>query len=358
MSGLLETIVREAMALGASDVHLTTDNPPVFRINGEIVVTRRPPLDERTLTQALDEILDARQRSQWLLEKRLSIAWNPPDVGLFRVTIYSHLGRMEASLRLGRKAIPSWQELGVPKLLVDAARAHSGLVLVTGPTGMGKTTTLNAVLAELHRTERKKIITIEDPVEFRMPAGRSLVVQQELGLDTQTFHDALVHALRQDPDIICVGEMRDLETIGTALTAAETGHLVLSTLHTTGAVGTISRIIDVFPPHQQAQVRVQLSQTLRCMMAQRLLPTVNGKDRIMVYELTPVTTAVRNIIRDGRLHQLENVIQTGRSQGMVRFDTQVRAAFHKGLITRETAALAVSDPAVLDEAPDPEGLDL
>lgn len=358
MSDVLAGIVREALQVGASDVHLTTDNPPVFRVNGEILISRRPPLDERALTHALDEILDVRLRSQWLATKRLSFAWSHAELGLFRVSVYSHLGRMEASLRIGRKEIPGWQELGVPRLLVDAARGHSGLILVTGPTGVGKTTTLNAVLAEVHRTERKKIITIEDPVEFRMPAGRSLVVQQEVGLDTDSFHGALVHALRQDPDVICIGEMRDLETIGTALTAAETGHLVLGTLHTTGAVGTISRIIDVFPPHQQNQVRVQLSQTLRCMMSQRLLPMADGRGRIMVHELVPVTTAVRNIIREGKLHMLENVLQSGKSLGMVRLESQVRQAFHRGLITREVAAQAVADPAVLDEPPEPELADL
>ena len=354
MSTLLTSIVREALDRGASDVHLTTDNPPVLRINGEVVVTGRPALDEATLTRALDELLDARQRSQWLASRRLSFAWCPPELGVFRVSVYSHLGRMEAALRIGRKEIPAWTELGVPAALVEHGRAQAGLILVTGPTGVGKTTTLNAVLAELHRTERRKIITIEDPVEFRMPPGRSLVVQQEIGLDSDTFHGALVHALRQDPDVICIGEMRDLETIGTALTAAETGHLVLGTLHTTGAAGTITRIIDVFPPHQQPQIRVQLAQTLRAVMSQRLLPRADGRGRVMVYEFVPVPAAVRNIIRDGRLHQLENVIQTGRGMGMVRMDHVVREAYQAGLISKDVAARAMPDPSGLDDSLDPE----
>ncbi|MEZ4464423.1 MAG: PilT/PilU family type 4a pilus ATPase [bacterium] len=352
MSALLLSIVREALDRGASDVHLTTDNPPVLRINGDVVVTARPALDEATLTRALDELLEPRQRTQWLTTRRLSFAWCPPELGVFRVSIYSHLGRMEAALRIGRKEIPAYTDLGVPEGLVEHARAPSGLILVTGPTGVGKTTTLNAVLAELHRTERRKIITIEDPVEFRMPPGRSLVVQQEIGLDSDTFHGALVHALRQDPDTICIGEMRDLETIGTALTAAETGHLVMGTLHTTGAVGTITRIIDVFPPHQQPQIRVQLAQTLRIVMSQRLLPRADGRGRVMVYELVPVTAAVRNIIREGRLHQLENVIQTGRSMGMIRMEHMVRDAYHQGLISKDVASRAVVDPSALDEPAD------
>jgi twitching motility protein PilT len=351
---LLLRIVRDAIQANASDVHLTTDNPPVFRINGEIVIAPHAAINERTLTQSLNDILDARQRGQWLANKRLSFSWCPPGLGVFRVSIYSHLGRMEASIRLGFKKIPSADSLGVPPLLIELARKpQGGLLLVTGPTGVGKTTTLNAVLAEIHRTDRRKIITIEDPVEFRMPPGRSLVVQQELGLDTETYRDALFHALRQDPDIICIGEMRDTETISTALTAAETGHMVLATLHTTGAAGTISRIIDAFPGERQNQVRVQLAQTLQGTMTQQLLPRADGMGRVMVYELMPMTTAVANTIRDGRLHQLENVLQTGRMNGMVRMDHMVRDVYRKGLITYEVAARAVKDISSLEAAPEP-----
>lgn len=358
MSSLLLTIVRDAIQAGASDVHLTTDNPPVFRINGEIVIAPHLPIDERTLTQALNEILDTRQRGQWLAQKRLSFSWCPPGLGVFRVSIYSHLGRMEASVRLGFKKIPPAESLGVPPLLIELAkRPNGGLLLVTGPTGVGKTTTLNSVLAEIHRTERRKIITIEDPVEFRMPPGRSLVVQQELGLDTENYQDALFHALRQDPDIICIGEMRNLETISTALTAAETGHMVLATLHTTGAAGTISRIIDAFPAARQNQVRTQLSATLVGTMTQKLLPRADGQGRVMVYELMPVNTAVANTIREGRLHHLENVLQTGRMAGMVRMDHMVRDVYRQGLISYEVAAREVRDPAQLEQAPEPSPAD-
>lgn len=358
MSSLLLTVVRDAIQANASDVHLTTDNPPVFRINGEIVIAPHLPIDERTLTQALNDILDTRQRGQWLAQKRLSFSWCPPGLGVFRVSIYSHLGRMEASIRLGFKKIPPAETLGIPPLLIELAKKpQGGLLLVTGPTGVGKTTTLNSVLAEIHRTERRKIITIEDPVEFRMPPGRSLVVQQELGLDTETYQDALFHALRQDPDIICIGEMRNLETISTALTAAETGHMVLATLHTTGAAGTISRIVDAFPAARQNQVRTQLSATLVGTMTQKLLPRADGQGRVMVYELMPMTTAVANTIREGRLHQLDNVLQTGRLAGMVRMDHMVRDVYRQGLISYEVAAREVRDPNMLEQPAEPSPAD-
>lgn len=351
---LLVTILRDAMQANASDIHLTTDNPPVFRINGEIVIAPHAAITERALTQALNDILDTRQRSQWLAKRRLSFSWCPPGLGIFRVSIYSHLGRMEASIRLGFKKIPSAESLGVPPLVIELAkRPQGGLLLVTGPTGVGKTTTLNSILAEIHRTERRKIITIEDPVEFRMPPGRSLVVQQELGLDTETYQDALMHALRQDPDIICIGELRTLDTIATALTAAETGHMVLATLHTTGAAGTISRIIDAFPAARQNQVRTQLAATLQGTMTQKLLPTADGRGRVMVYELMPVTPAVANTIREGRLHMLENVLQTGRAAGMVRMDHMVRDLYRAGTIAYDVAAREVHDVAVLEAPAEP-----
>lgn len=353
MSDLLRDILAEAVRRGASDVHLMTDLPPMLRIDGRIEQSARPPLTERALTPMLDGMLNDLQRSEWLTSKRVCFTWSPDFVGSFRVSLYSHLGRMEASIRVGRAQAPTLEELGVPERLAEMALAPYGLVLVTGPTGVGKTSTLNAVLGRVNAQERKKIIAIEDPVEFTLPRGRSLVVQQELGLDTDGFGPALVHALRQDPDIICVGEMRDLDTIATALTAAETGHLVMATLHTTGAAGTISRIIDVFPAAQQAQVRIQLAHTLRATMSQKLLPRADGQGRVLVYELMIVNDAVRNIIREGRLHQLKNVIQTGAGLGMVQLDNMIRDAWLAGEITYEVAVGAIGDPAVLQASSTP-----
>ncbi len=346
MSALCE-ILSEALKRDASDVHLLTNKAPAFRVNGAIEASARPPLTEQQLTAALDELLDPQQRAVWLTDKRLCFSWYRPELGYFRISIYSHLGRMEASIRVGRTQVPSLAELGLPERLMDFVRAPTGLILVTGPTGVGKTTTLNALLGRINAEDRRKIITIEDPIEFLMPKGRALVVQQELGLDTNSFHEALIHALRQDPDLICVGEMRELDTIATALTAAETGHLVLATLHTSGAASTISRIIDAFPANQQANVRVQLSSVLRATLSQRLLPRADGQGRTLVYELMVANEAVRTIIRDARTHQLDNVLQTSARQGMVRMDQMVRDAWLAGEITYDVALGAVRDARIL-----------
>ncbi len=343
-------LMREAMQRGASDVHLLTHQPPAFRVHGAIELSPRPAVDEATLTRALDAILTEAQRAEWFTRKQLCFSWTLPELGYFRVSVYSHMGRMEAAIRIGQRQVPSFEQLGLPEVLAELAYKPYGLVLVTGPTGSGKTTTLNAILGRVNAEARKKIITIEDPVEFLMPSGKSLVVQQEVGLDCDSFGAALRHALRQDPDILCIGELRDLETIAAALTAAETGHVVFGTLHTTGAAGTISRIVDVFPANQQNHVRSQLAHVLRATMSQRLLPRADGEGRLLVYELMLVNDAVRNIIRDGRLHQLSNVLQTGQGQGQVRVDEMVRDAWLAGDITYETAHGAVADPGVLQGA--------
>ncbi len=345
---LLHEILAEAVKRGASDVHLLTDQRPAFRVDGHIETSARPPLDEPTLTRSIDKLLDGKQRGEWLSSKQLCFSKRIPELGFFRFTVYSHLGRMEAAIRVARSEVPTVEALGLPSALVDLVRSPDGLILVTGPTGVGKTTTLNALMARLNAEERKKLITIEDPIEFVLPPGRSLVVQQQVGLDTPTFRDALVHALRQDPDVICVGEMRDLDTIATALTAAETGHLVMATLHTTGAAGTISRIIDVFPGEQQAHVRYQLAQTLRGTMTQKLVPRADGHGRLLVYELMVATDAVRNLIRENRLHQLDNVLTTSAGAGMIRLEQMVKQAWLAGEITYEAALGAVGDASILD----------
>ena len=347
MSLDLNEVMVEALRRGASDVHLVTGQPPAFRVHGSIESSPRAVLEEADLTRALDAILDDTQRSRWLTDHRLCFSWHPSGLGSFRVSLYSHLGRMEAAIRIAAGRIPSLVELGVPERLLEALRSACGLVLVTGPTGVGKTTTLAALLARIHAEERKKIVTIEDPVEFVLPPGRSLVVQQEVGLDSPSFSDALIHALRQDPDLICVGEMREMETVATALTAAETGHLVLATLHTTGAAGTVSRIVDAFTADQQPQVRTQLAHVLRAVISQKLLPKADGTGRLLVYELLLANDAVRNLIREGRPHLIGNVLATSGAQGMVRMDTMVRDAWLAGEITYDTALTAVADPGIL-----------
>ena len=293
-------------------------------------------------------LLNEEQTARFHAEKQLCFTWfSPGKQGIFRVNLYLHLSRIEAAIRVGATSLPSLQELGVPEALAEVARRPYGLILVTGPTGAGKTTTLHALLSRVIKEERKKVITIEDPVEFVHPPGRSLVVQQELGLDVDNFATAIKFALRQDPDILCVGEMRDLDTISAALTAAETGHLVMATLHTSSAPGTISRIIDVFPPHQQGQVRVQLANTIQAVFAQRLLPKADGSGRMLAYETMIANEAIRNLVRENKPHQLYSVIQTNRAMGMRTMDSMLREAWLAGDITYDVALAACNDPRTL-----------
>ncbi len=348
MSITFESLIDDAVAAGASDLHLTVDNPPALRVHGAIQPLPRPPLGEEALGAVLMAILQPEQVREWERSKRLCFTWRHAVHGYMRVNIYSHRGCMEASVRVTRGHVPDLPELGVPETVAEMMRQPQGLVLITGATGQGKTTTLHSLIQRVNAEQRRKIITIEDPVEYRHPGGRSVIVQQELGIDTDSFHGAVVHALRQDPDILCIGEMRDLDTISAALTAAETGHLVVATLHTTGAAGTISRIVDVFPPHQQEQVRLQLALTLQGVISQRLLPRADGAGRMLVYELMLSNEAIRSHIRGNKLHQIASVIQTGGPLGMRSMDRMIRDAYLCGEITYECACSVVGDSRVLE----------
>ena len=347
MSTDFQTFLREAKTAGASDLHLVAGRPPIHRIDGSIRPSPAPPLDAYRLEKACLSILTEDQRADFARTGELCISLQLPELGFFRVNLAREMGRVDASVRLGASKVPELDALGVPEALSDLVRRPNGLVLVTGPTGVGKTTTLNALIGRINAEQRKKVVMIEDPIEFVHPQGRCLVVQREVGLDSPTFGRAIVHALRQDPDIVVIGEMRDIETIAAALTAAETGHLVLATLHTTGAAGTLSRIVDVFPAHQQAQVRTQLSSTLAAVLTQRLLPRADGAGRVLAYELLVVNDAVRNMIRDGKAHQLNSIMQTGRGLGMQLMDHHVRDLYDAGVITWDTAVSAVTDRRVL-----------
>ncbi|MFN7145422.1 MAG: type IV pilus twitching motility protein PilT, partial [Myxococcota bacterium] len=318
-----------------------------IRVHGEIRPLAHPPLDGPACRALVEALLDdehrAELKSAWQTCFSVAPELDGAPLGHFRVSVHLRDGVPEAAVRVTPERVRSLEELGLPPVLRDLVLRDTGLLLITGPTGQGKTTTFNALIDVMNGRQRRKIVTIEDPVEFRHRHDRSLVVQLEVGTDTRSFPDALRHALREDPDVICIGEMRDLETIATALTAAETGHLVLATLHTPSAMGTINRIIDVFPASQQSQVRVQLASTLAGVVSQRLLPRADQRGRVVACEVLVATDAVRNQIREDKLHLLQNVLATGRALGMQRLEDHLRALLEAGRVTRAAAAAAAND---------------
>ncbi len=344
MGWTLGRILEGASARGASDVHLVRGVPPVLRIDGSIQVSGGKPLDEVTLTELIDKLLQPRQSQ--ILQERLQLCFSRhwEGVGRFRASVYYHAGCPELSIRLCEKTVRTAEELGLPPILEELTRLPNGLVLVTGPTGVGKTTTLNFMIDLINHSRRAKIVTIEDPVEFVHENIRCIVVQQEVGTDVRSFREALVHVLRQDPDVIVIGEMRDLETIETALIAAETGHLVLATLHTPDTVQTIQRIYGVFPPNQQNAIVVQLASTLQGVIAQKLLPRADGKGRVLACEVLINTPAARNHIRERKEHHLYSEMQTGRKHQMQTMDTALLELYQKGEITYDVAVSQAREP--------------
>ena len=345
----LMELLLEAKKRRASDLHITQGTPPAVRVNGDIQFLPGKPLTKVGCEALVSELVDDEMRMTWRKNHQLSFSRTFPDVGVYRVNIYRQQGCFEACLRTSSERAHTLEELGIPKSFGDLATRNSGLVLVTGPTGHGKTTTFNALINVINRRTPRKILTIEDPVEFRHKPEKCLVVQIEVGVDSPDFATALKHALRQDPDVICVGELRDLESMATALTAAETGHLVIATLHTPTAVGTISRILDVFPADAQNQIRLQLSSALLGVLTQRLLPRADGLGRTLVCEVLLANEAVRNLIREGRAHLLPNTMMTHRSQGMCLLDHALRDLLQRGVITPETARRNATDPATLKD---------
>jgi twitching motility protein PilT len=344
MTWTLEKILKGARQFGASDAHLIRGISPAVRVNGEIRLMEGAPLEEDNLRTMLEELLTERHRK--ILEEQWQLCFSRfwPGVGRFRASIYYHAGCPEMAIRLCEQTIRTREELGLPIVVEELTRLPDGLVLVTGPTGMGKTTTLNFMLDVINRARRAKVVTIEDPVEFVHDNQKSIVIQQEVHTDTPSFRQALVHVLRQDPDVIVVGEMRDLETIATALTAAETGHLVLATLHTPDAVQTIQRIYGVFPPEQQNHIMFQLSNCLQAILAQNLLPRANGKGRILASEVCIATSAVRKHIRAGNTHLLLSEMQMGRKYQMQTMDSVLLDLFQRGEITYDVALSNAREP--------------
>ncbi|MDP2182434.1 MAG: type IV pilus twitching motility protein PilT [Actinomycetota bacterium] len=331
-------LLRVVMERGGSDLHITVGVPPMIRLNGRLMpIEGEPCLTPDMTREAVFSIMSQDRRAA--LEQNLEhdFAYSIPGEARFRVNAYFQRGSLGAAFRLIPVEIRTIADLGLPAVLEDLAMKPRGFVLVTGPTGCGKSTTLAAMIDHINHNREQHIITIEDPIEYLHVHDRSVINQREVGSDTQSFARALKHILRQDPDVILIGEMRDLETVSAALTAAETGHLVFATLHTQDAVQTVDRIIDVFPPHQQQQVRVQLSGVLQGVVSQQLLPTIDGRGRVVACEVLIPTPAVRNLIREAKTHMIQTAMQTGTSHGMVTMDHALADMYRRGMITLETA---------------------
>ncbi len=339
----IDDLLREATERGASDLHLSVGLPPVLRIDGKLVHTAYAPLAPVEIQRLVYDILSADQ-IQWLEKTReLDFSYGVRDVGRFRVNVYRQRGSLGAALRSIPNQIPSFEQLRLPPVLRDLARKHSGLVLVTGPTGSGKSTTIACMMDQINSEREVHIMTMEDPIEYLHRHKRAMVNQRELNTDTDSFDNALRAVLREDPDVILIGEMRDLETIMAALTLAETGHLVFGSLHTRNAPQTIDRVIDVFPPYQQAQIRVQLSNTLEGIVAQQLMPRLGG-GRVAGFEVLIATSAVRNLIREGKTFQIHSAIETGAQFGMQSMDKVLADLHRSGQVSYNDAATRSIDP--------------
>lgn len=344
----IEVLLEEVIKRKASDLHLQVGLTPMLRVDGALIpVTGSEPLDEESIEALIFAILDEDQKQILLKDKEFDFSFAFGDLGRFRVNAFHERGNLAAALRLIPNDIVTIEQLGLPAVVNKFASFPRGLVLVTGPTGSGKSTSLSALIHKINMEQNKHIITIEDPIEFTHKSQKSIIVQREVHYDTYSFSAALRSALRQDPDVVLLGEMRDLETIASAITMAETGHLVFATLHTNGAAQSIDRMIDVFPPHQQPQIRAQLSNILMAIVSQRLVPSVGG-GRLAAAEILVATPAVRNIIREGKNHQLEAVIQTGAEFGMQSMDKTLVGMIHGGQITYEEARNFAVDIDELD----------
>ena len=329
----------------ASDLHITAGSRPMIRVRGRLVpLEDYPVLDATDTREIVYSILTNDQRQRLETDWQLDFAYSVPGAARFRVNAYLQRSSLGAAFRLIPSTIVPIDDLGLPPITHELCRKPRGLILVTGPTGSGKSTSLASMIDEINESREEHILTIEDPIEFLHQHKKCMVNQRELGSDAQTFAAALKAALRQDPDVILVGEMRDLETISTALTAAETGHLVFATLHTQSAPSTIDRVIDVFPPHQQGQIRVQLSVALQGVITQTLIPTSDGAGRVVACEALVPTAAVRNLIREGKTHQIPSAMQTSAGVGMQTMDSALAALVRQGKITQRVAESRSSTP--------------
>lgn len=332
----IDDLLKKAVADEASDLHLSVASPPVYRIHGELQRYGNQPLTDEQIEMMARQLLGKRWE-QFLKDREFDFAYEIEGVSRFRMNIFHQKGSISVAARVISKKIPTIEQLELPLILNSLVMRPHGLILVTGPTGSGKSTTLAAMIDYVNRNANKHIITLEDPIEYIHHHGQSIVQQREVGSDTNQFSNGLRAALRQDPDVILVGEMRDLQTIQTAITAAETGHLVLATLHTNSAAQTITRIIDVFPPHQQEQIRIQLASVLEAVISQRLLKRTDKLGRIAATEILIAHPSVSNLIRNNKVDQIRNVLQTSKSLGMHTLAMSIRELLNQGIISSEQA---------------------
>lgn len=344
----IEELLKIAKDMGASDLHITVGIPPKCRVNGELMDLG----DERYLpNDTTDLIMPIVPESFYsVLESKgeVDFSYSIPSLGRYRVNVFKQRGSYAAAIRLVGTTIPKPEQLGVPSSIIELTKRKRGLVLVTGPTGSGKSTTLASLIDVINSNYNTHVITLEDPIEYLHHHKKSIVNQREIGLDTQSYGNALRAALREDPDVILVGEMRDLDTISIAITAAETGHLVFSTLHTIGAASTVDRIIDVFPPHQQQQIRIQLASVLVSVVSQQLIPLSDGKGRAAAFEVMHANSAVKNLIREGKAFQIPTIIQTNKKMGMQTMDDAIYDLYVNRKIDSEDAIHFAQDPIALE----------
>jgi twitching motility protein PilT len=343
----LEPLLHTVVQLGASDLHLKVGSPPIVRVHGELRPLDGAELTAEQVRRGLESLTDAAQRQAFDSTWELDFSYQLAEEVRFRVNAARERSRVSLSFRLIPLNVPDLEGLGLPAICASLATRRRGLVLVTGPTGSGKSTTLAAMIDHLNHADARRVVTIEDPIEYLYRDDRCVITQRELGTDTRSFALAARQALRQDPDVLLVGEMRDAETIAACLTAAETGHLVLSTLHTNSGPQTIDRIVDVFPPHQQGQIRMQLSLTLEAVLAQLLLPRLDRPGRVAAMEVMLATPAVRNLIREGKTHQMASVVQTGAQYGMQTLDQSLAGLVRSGLLAPAVAQEHAANPESL-----------
>lgn len=351
MYDLNQILIRSGEA-GASDIHFTVGKPPSFRINGILTPMEGERLMPEAMERLLTPLLDRRHREELENNGQTDFAYAISGVGRFRVNVFKQRGTLAAVMRILPYVIPDPQSLGIPAGVIEMTSRKRGLVLVTGPTGSGKSTTLASLIQVINQKYPYHIITLEDPIEYLHQHNCSVVNQREIGSDSQNYAMALRAALRQDPDVILVGEMRDLETISTAITAAETGHLVFSTLHTVGADKTIDRIIDVFPPNQQQQIRIQLAAVLECIVSQQLLKKADGSGRVAALEVLFANNAVRNLIRESKTYQIPSVMQTSKRMGMQTMDDAIYDLYMRKTITSQEAVTYAQDPVAMNKKVD------